>query len=153
MIFREIKESDLDELLIVRSSTDENRLTIEELNNLGINSKTTSEKMQHDLKGWLCEVDNRIVGFSMGFAETGEMWVIAVLPDYIQKGIGTNLLSRIEKFLFQHNEEIWLTTDIDTNLRAYSFYKSNGWQDKEIRDGERIMVKTNIQTKPIAGGD
>ena len=144
MKYREILEKDLDELLLVRSSTDENRLTIEELNHLGINSKTTGEKMKQDLRGWLCEADNKIVGFAMGFAKTAEMWVIAVLPEYTKRGIGKKLLAYVENYLFKTNDEIWLTTDIDPKLRAYSFYKSNGWQDKVISNGDRIMIKKKI---------
>lgn len=145
MIFREIEVNDLDELLVVRSSTDENNMSIELLNSYGINTETTSIKMKDDLKGWLCEIDNKIVGFSMGFAKSGEMWVIAVLPNFINRGIGCKLLSLVEDYLFKTCDELWLTTDIDTKLRAYSFYKKNGWIDKEIKDGLRFMIKKKTQ--------
>jgi hypothetical protein len=32
-----------------------------------------------------------------------------------------------------------LTTDIDTNLRAYGFYRHRGWQDWRTKDGLRWM--------------
>jgi ribosomal protein S18 acetylase RimI-like enzyme len=143
MLFREIEERDLDELSIVRSKTDENNITLEQLVSMGITKETSSEKMKDDLKGWLCEMGGKLVGFSMGFGKTGEMWVIAVLPEYIRQGIGTKLLALVEDYLFQTNNELWLTTDIDTKLRAYSFYRSNGWEDKELKDDLRVMIKSN----------
>ena len=39
--------------------------------------------------------------------------------------------------------EAWLTTSIDPNLRAYGFYRKQGWLDHEIRGGLRYMRKRN----------
>ncbi|MBY9081141.1 GNAT family N-acetyltransferase [Paenibacillus sp. HN-1] len=80
---------------------------------------------------------------AMGDRETGEMWVIAVLPEYINKGIGTGLLQLVEKWLWESGcKALWLTTDLDIRLRAYSFYRKNGWQDDRLEDGLRYMVKS-----------
>jgi len=76
--------------------------------------------------------------------ETGEMWVIAVLPEYEQKGIGAELLARVENALWTAGwNEIWLTTDLDIALRSYGFYRYQGWMDREIRDAFRYMQKRN----------
>jgi ribosomal protein S18 acetylase RimI-like enzyme len=42
-------------------------------------------------KSRLCEADQHTVGFAMGDSNTGELWVIAVLPGYINKGIGSKM--------------------------------------------------------------
>lgn len=74
--------------------------------------------------------------------ETGEMWVIAVLSEYINKGIGTRLLQLVEKWLWESGcKVLWLNTNIDTQLRAYSFYRKNGWEDERLEGGLRYMVK------------
>jgi hypothetical protein len=33
----------------------------------------------------------------------------------------------------------WLTTDLDTSLRAYGFYRRQGWTDWKIERGLRWM--------------
>jgi ribosomal protein S18 acetylase RimI-like enzyme len=147
MLFREIVENDFTELIIVRSSTDENNISVQDLTSMGITEATVSEKLKNGCKGWLCEIDKKIAGFAMGNKNTGEMWVIAVLPQYIKRGIGSKLLGLVEQWLFAEGcSELWLTTDINEKLRAYSFYRKHGWVDSEIKDGVRYMkkVKTKI---------
>ena len=142
MIFREIKDEDIVELFVIRAATDENNLSIDELGRLGITETSLKEKLHTSFKGWLCEKDGRIVGFSIGDGRAGEMWVIAVLPEYINQGIGSKLLKLVEGWMFEKGHHtLWLETDINPKLRAYSFYKKHGWEDKEIRDGSRYMIK------------
>jgi len=72
------------------------------------------------------------------------MWVIAVLPDYENRGIGAELLSRVEDWLWSAGwEQIWLTTDLNPALRAYGFYQRQGWVDHKIEDELRYMQKVN----------
>lgn len=40
------------------------------------------------------------------------------------------LLEKVEAWLFSQGcSELWLTTDLDKRLRAFSFYKKHGWSD------------------------
>ena len=140
---RQIELADVPTLFRVRTSTDENRLTLEELAALGINETSVKNKLLGTYRGWLCEDNGNIVGFAMGDRATGEMWVIAVLPSHIHQGIGSSLLAQIEAWLFSAGcSEIWLTTDLDVRLRAYSFYRNRGWTDWKIEQGNRYMKKT-----------
>jgi len=142
MKFREIKLSDIPVLIDLRTKTDENDLSLEVLLSLGINDTTIAEKLSTTYKGWLCEIAGKVVGFAIGDKQTGEMWVIAVLPEYIKQGIGGKLLTLVEEWLFSQGcARIWLTTDIDTKLRAYSFYLNHCWLDDRIEDGMRYMIK------------
>ncbi|MBD3240069.1 MAG: GNAT family N-acetyltransferase [Chitinivibrionales bacterium] len=142
-VFREITEADVPDLFVVRTSTDENRMSRDELAAIGYTEAFVKEKLRGEFKGWLCAVDGRPVGFTMGNRLTGEMLVIAVLPAHVNQGIGSRLLALTERWLFANgNKRIWLTTDTDTRMRAYSFYRKNGWVDKEIKGGLRYMVKT-----------
>ena len=78
----------------------------------------------------------------MGDSEAKELTVIAMLPDYEKKGIGKQLLNKVETWLRSAgSKSIWLTTDIDPKLRAYTFYIKNGWQDWKIENGLRYMTK------------
>ena len=75
-------------LFRVRAATDENRLTLDQLAALGINENSVREKLLKQSSGWLCEDQGSVVGFAMGDRWSGEMWVIAVLPTHIRRGIG-----------------------------------------------------------------
>ncbi len=148
MKYRIILLDDIDDLFKVRTATDENNYTLEELYALGITEDSVREKLNGSYKGWLCEEDNQVVGFVIGDSSTGELWVIAMLPDYINRGIGSKLLILVEEWLWDSGcKELWLTTDIDTKLRAYSFYRKNGWEDDRIEDGLRYMKKKKPNNK------
>jgi ribosomal protein S18 acetylase RimI-like enzyme len=143
MTFREIIVADVPDLFPVRVATRENTLSLQELHALGITIDSVRKQIASTHRGWLCEVNNRVIGFSMGNRQTGEMWVIAVLPEFEDMGVGSRLLMLVEEWLWSEGwQEIWLTTDINTKLRAYGFYKKYGWKDDKIEDDLRYMVKT-----------
>ena len=142
MDFREITERDIPALFVVRVATHENALSREELTALGITEESVKAKLASTFKGWLCEVDGRVVGFAIGDRSTGELWVIALLPEYLGQGIGSRLLTAVEKWLRESGcRRLWLTTDLDATLRAYAFYRSHGWEDDRIENGMRYMAK------------
>jgi GNAT superfamily N-acetyltransferase len=117
----------------VRIATRENTYTMDGLDRLGITEASVTDMIKTTHRGWLCEVDKQVVGFAIGNRKNGEMWVIGVLPEYEGKGVGKELLIRVEDWLWSEGwNEIWLTTDIDPSLRAYGFYRSQGWMDNEI---------------------
>ncbi len=141
-LFREIRPGDLPTLFAVRTATHENRLTEAELTGMGITPAAVAEKLAGTCKGWLCEVDGRVVGFAIGDRATGELWVIAVLPDYLGLGLGGRLLTAVEDWLRAGGcTRLWLTTDVDPRLKAYGFYRHHGWVDDRIEAGNRYMVK------------
>jgi len=151
MKFRAIGEHDVADLFAVRAATRENALSREQLVDLGIDLKSVAAMLNTTHRGWLCEADNRVVGFAMGNRRTGEMWVIAVLPDYEGRGIGMQLLKRVEDWLWSEGwTESWLTTGVDPTPRAYGFYKSQGWFDHEIKDNLRYMKKAKAPKAPLA---
>lgn len=147
--YREITCSDIPALFAIRTATDENNLSLEQLKALGITEDSVRDKILGSYKGWLCEVDGQVVGFAMGDRTSGELWVIAVLPGHIRKGIGSRLIRQVEDWLWQSGcNELWLTTDVDTKLRAYSFYRKHGWDDSGIRGGLRYMKKARPHSRP-----
>jgi ribosomal protein S18 acetylase RimI-like enzyme len=140
--FREIQEHDINDVFVVRVATRENALSREQLEGLGINEKSVLAMLKKTHRGWLCEEDDRVVGFAMGNRQNGEMWVIALLPEYEGRGIGAELLTRVEVWLWAEGwNEIWLTTDVNPALRAYGFYRRQGWIDHKIEYNLRYMKK------------
>jgi len=136
--------NDIPEVFDIRVSTHENRLTREQLTSMDITETSVAERMAGTFHG-VVDVDastGRLTGFAMGDRSTGEMWVIAVRPEYLGRGIGSALLTAIEAWLIDQGcTRLWLTTDADPAIRAYTFYRQHGWRDDRIADGCRYMVK------------
>ena len=138
--FREVTPADVPSLFYVRTRTRENRYTLEELAGLGITEDTVIERLSSSFKGWLCQFDDSVVGFCMADRGAGELWVIAVLPEFERKGIGNRLMDLAEESLWTSGcNRAWLTTDVDTMLRAYGFYRNRGWVDWKVDNGLRWM--------------
>jgi ribosomal protein S18 acetylase RimI-like enzyme len=137
---REIETTDIPALFYVRTRTRENTYTLEQLRALGITEGSVAERLATSCKGWLCTNAGLVVGFCMADSSTGELWVIAVLPEYEGKGIGNALMGLAEEWLWAHGcSRAWLTTDVDTKLRAYGFYRQRGWTDRKVENGLRWM--------------
>ncbi len=148
MTFREITPRDIPAVFDVRIAVRENAYTREGLYSEGITEPAVEDMLGTSHRGWLCERDSKVVGFAMANRETGEFWVIAVLPEYEGRGIGSKLLNLAENWLWEIGwKEIWLWTSLDSRLRAYSFYKKHGWVDAEVRKNRRIMKKFNLPSK------
>ena len=142
MKYREMLVKDLPETFELRIATWHNPNGREELTKMGITTESVTQMMSTSHAGWVCEVDSRIAGFAMGNQETGEMWVIAVLEDYEGRGIGRQLLQRVEDWLFSQGcKVLWLTTDPDEAVRAVGFYRHLGWKDWKMEGGDRYMRK------------
>ncbi len=140
MKFREITADDVPALFYVRPRTRENALTLEELQQLGIDPQSVTESLGQSTKGWVCDDAGRVVAFSMADRATGEFLVIAVLPEYEGKGVGGKLMALAEEWLAASGcQRAWLTTDLDTTLRAYGFYRKRGWTDCKVDRGLRWM--------------
>ena len=152
---RELRLADLDAVFDVRVRTWHNPHGAEELRRMGITPASVTAMLATSHRGWVAEDAGRIVGFVMGDKSTGEMWVIAVLPEYEGRGIGRRLLSRVEQWLAADSwREIWLTTDPDERYRAVGFYRHLGWHDWKIEGGDRFMRKavTTGAAGPIERG-
>ncbi|MCU0940089.1 MAG: GNAT family N-acetyltransferase [Burkholderiaceae bacterium] len=140
MQFREITGSDVPALFDLRPRTRENALTVEELRRLGITPQSVTASLAESTQGWLCAVADAVVGFAMADRATGEFLVIAVLPQYEGQGVGGRLMALAEDWLAASGcTRAWLTTDLDTTLRAYGFYRKRGWTDWKIERGLRWM--------------
>jgi ribosomal protein S18 acetylase RimI-like enzyme len=148
--FREITEADIPALFDVRTRTRENTYTLEQLANIGITAESVAEKLVTSFKGWLCLDADHVVGFCIADRSTGELWVVAVLPEYEGRGIGNRLMSLAEDWLTRCGcTRAWLTTDIDTTLRAYGFYRQRGWTEWKVEKGllwmELLLPSPTVQ--------
>jgi len=144
LLFREALPSDIEGLFAVRARTRENPISKEQLASLGITAESTARSLASGrVKGWVCIHESNLVGFCNGDVETGEVLVLAVLPEFERRGIGTCLLSRIVECLRSASSHtIWLAASPDARVRAHGFYRSLGWRPngKKERNGDEILV-------------
>ncbi len=139
MIFREASLSDIPQMHVVRMSVKENALTNPEL----VKEKDYEEFITTRGKGWVCEKDNTIIGFSIVDMQEKNVWALFIHPDFERLGVGRRLHQIMMKWYFsQCNNTIWLGTAPKT--RAELFYRKAGWHDKGIRPNGEIRFEMNF---------
>jgi ribosomal protein S18 acetylase RimI-like enzyme len=81
------------------------------------------------LPGYLCNDGNAIVGYCFGEKDSGEIVVLAVLPQYERRGIGKALLSLVVADLRSLGyARLFLGCSSDSSHRSYGFYRHLGWK-------------------------
>lgn len=132
MIFREARSEDISALSEVRLSVQENVLS----NPSRITRRMYETHLCEIGKGWLCEVNGEVVGFSVASLKDASIWALFVKPTHEGRGIGQRLLHLATGWLFDMGvTSIALSTGADT--RADRWYERQGWQRGELRpDGE-----------------
>ncbi len=124
MIIREATSADIAQIQIVRNSVRENMLSDPAL----VPDKDVEDYIHNRGKGWVCEVNNAITGFSIVSVADCNVWALFVQPGHDKKGVGKKLHQAMMKWYFsQTNENIWLGTAPHT--RAENFYRRAGWKE------------------------
>jgi GNAT superfamily N-acetyltransferase len=123
MTFREATPNDIAQIQIVRNSVKENQLSDPSL----VSDQDCEEYITVRGKGWVCEADNTIVGFSIADLAENNIWALFIHPEYEGKGIGKKLHQLMMDWYFtQTTKTVWLGTAHGT--RAEAFYKKEGWK-------------------------
>jgi GNAT superfamily N-acetyltransferase len=124
MIIREANLNDIDEYMVVRMAVKENVLNNPAL----VTRKDNEDYLTIHGKGWVCEIENKIVGFSIVGLTQRNIWALFVHPEFEGKGIGRKLHDiMLDWYFAQTDENVWLGTSPDT--RAEIFYRKSGWTE------------------------
>lgn len=124
MLFREATAQDISLMQVVRNSVKENVLSDPSL----VTDAAVEEYITNRGKGWVCEMDETIVGFAIADITGNNIWALFLHPDYEQKGIGKKLLHLMLNWYFtQTDKTVWLSTAPFS--RASLFYKMQGWKE------------------------
>ena len=94
------------------------------------------------LMSWEVIVDARCVGHCTGDSVTGEIVSLSVAPAYQGVGIGGKLLSLVVNAVrVAGANRIWVAAPSDPMVRAYGFYRADGWKPTGERtpDGSDIL--------------
>lgn len=91
-------------------------------------------------RGWVCEIDGVLVGFSIIDLLAQNIWALFLLPEYENQGIGRKLHDLMMEWAATQNiKSVWLSTSPDT--RAEGFYKKMGWKESGILDNGEIKFE------------
>jgi GNAT superfamily N-acetyltransferase len=124
MIFREATTKDIPQIQLVRNSVKENQLSNPAL----VSDTDCEEYILVRGKGWVCEIENNIVGFSIADLKDHNIWALFIHPHYERNGIGKTLHQLMLDWYFSQTEHtVWLSTAPGT--RAEKFYKKAGWKE------------------------
>lgn len=124
MIIREARVEDIPQIQVVRNSVRENTLSNPDL----VTDKDCEEFITERGKGWVCEIEEKITGFSIVDLNDNNIWALFVDPDFEKKGIGKKLHDiMLDWYFTQTKESVWLGTSPHT--RAEIFYRKSGWNE------------------------
>mgnify|MGYP001388200286 FL=1 len=131
MNFRQAIPEDIPQIQIVRNSVKENQLSNPNL----IPDDLVEEFITKRGKGFVCEIDDKIVGFSIVDFVENNVWALFLLPEFEGKGIGKKLHQlMLDEYFSKTKETIWLSTE--ANSRAENFYKKQGWKNAGFHGNE-----------------
>ena len=141
MIFREAEIKDIPQMQLVRHSVRENRLSDPAL----VPDHDVAEYITNRGKGWVGEIDGRIVGFSIADLKENNIWALFMHPDFEARGIGKQLHKLMLDWYFsQTKQTVWLGTA--PNSRAATFYRMQGWKEVGTHGKGEIKFEMDIKT-------
>jgi len=136
MNFREATIQDIPQMHTIRIAVKENILPDPSM----IKEEDYANFLTVRGKGWVCEIENEIVGFAIIDLKEKNIWALFVHPVHERKGVGKRLQQIMLDWYFENNDEtVWLGTSPGT--RAESFYRRSGWRDVGRRANGEIKFE------------
>jgi GNAT superfamily N-acetyltransferase len=136
MRFRRAVLADIPSIMEIRLAVEENVLS----NPAAVTPEDCAAYLEERGRGWVCESDGRIVGFSYAASEDHSIWALFVLPEYEGRGIGRHLLRLAVEWLISTGaDEIRLATE--TSTRADRFYSAQGWLRGEMKNETEVWFR------------
>ncbi len=139
MNFRQAETSDIKQIQRVRHSVKENVLSNPGL----VTDDNCEEFLTRRGRGWICEIDNRIVGFAIADLKENNIWALFIHPEFEGRGIGSKLHDMMLDWYFaQEKQIVWLGTAPRT--KAEKFYRKHGWRETGIYGKNEIKFELTI---------
>lgn len=127
----------------IRGLTRENPVSVAGLKSRGVSVESWAEGIRdQSLPGWICEFDDKIIGYCFGSADSGEIVVLALLPGHEFQGIGKRLLSTmVNELAALGHRRLFLGCSTDPGVRSHGFYRHLGWRSTGALDagGDEIL--------------
>jgi GNAT superfamily N-acetyltransferase len=136
MIFREATKADISQMQVVRNAVKENTLSDPNL----VPDKDVEDFITNRGRGWVCEINNKIVGFAIADLDDDNIWALFLLPEYEHQGIGRQLHDiMLDWYFAQSKQKVWLGTSPGT--RAATFYAKAGWVEVGMHGKDEIKFE------------
>ncbi|MEO5943490.1 MAG: GNAT family N-acetyltransferase [Ferruginibacter sp.] len=136
MSIREAKIADIKQIQVVRNSVTENTLSNPDL----VSDQDCEEFMTVRGKGWVCEINDQIVGFAIADLKENNIWALFLDPQFEGKGIGQQLhKAMLDWYFTQTKDKVWLGTAFNT--RAEQFYRKAGWREVGTHGAKEIKFE------------
>ncbi len=128
--YRAAAPEDAAACMTLRGMTRENAVSVAELEAAGITPEKWAEGIRDGaLPGYVCVGGEGIAGYCFGDRDTGEVVVLALLPEYEGRGIGKTLLGLMTAELSRlGHRRFFLGCATDPAVRSYGFYRHLGWR-------------------------
>lgn len=129
--YRQARPEDIADCVRVRGLTRQNAISAERLAELGITVSSWSEQVASgQLPGYVCvQDDGQLVGYCFGDSGTGEIIVLALLPEVEGRGAGKELLRlAMNELRSLGHERLFLGCSSDPASRSHGFYRHLGWR-------------------------
>ncbi len=144
MNFRLATLEDIPQIQIVRNSVTENQLPNPNL----IPNELVEEFITKRGKGFVCEIGDKIVGFSIVDFVENNVWALFILPEFEGIGIGKKLHQMLlDEYFSKTQKAIWLSTE--ANSRAEIFYKKQGWKNTGFH-GNEVKFEMRFEDNKIS---
>ncbi len=123
LIYRRAVPEDAFGCISIRGRTRENAFSPEQLEVIGITPETWADGiMNGNYLGYVCCAGNGMVGYCFGDRDSGEIGVLALLPDYESRGIGKSLLNLVvEDFRAMGYKRLHLGCAKDPATRSHDY--------------------------------
>lgn len=140
MTIRPAELDDIKQIQLVRNSVTENTLSNPNL----VTDEDCAEFITKRGKGWICEIDNEIIGFSIVDLKDKNVWALFLRPEFERQGIGRKLHDIMLDWYFEQTKAtIWLGTSPKT--RAEKFYQKAGWTEIGIHGKDEIKFEMTYE--------
>lgn len=129
LTYRPAFPHDAQRCIEIRGLTRENAFSAADLEAIGITAPGWAEGIRTDATpGFVCCQGDSIVGYCFADRNSGEILVLAVLPDWEGRGIGKALLQKtVDRLTADGKQRVFLGCSADPQTRSYGFYRSLGW--------------------------
>ena len=151
VVYRKAAPNDIAACIELRGRTRENAIPAERLRAMGITLESwTADVADGSLAGYVCMAGSTLAGYCFGARDTGEIVVLALLPQFESRGIGRALLELMVRDLEALGfERLFLGCSSDPATRSYGFYRHLGWRSTGKLDAHRDEV---LELYPRASG-
>jgi ribosomal protein S18 acetylase RimI-like enzyme len=141
--YRPAIPEDAADCIALRTRTRENAVTEAQLADAGITCETWSAGIEAGLyPGFVALDGSRLAGYCFGHRDTGEIVVLALLPEYEGRGVGKTVLHMTRDALRQLGfKRLFLGCATDPAVRSYGFYRHLGWRSTGTFDaaGDEVL--------------